>query len=186
VNERNEESARPARAALGIAVAGVVVLVFAALGGVGSAKNPASAAQYQYGKATICHKAGPHGKRVTITVGANAVPAHLRHGDTMGPCPATRTRKGKGKAGSQGQAKAGKATKPSAAKGKGGQAAKPSAGKGPQPTQPAAPPAAAPGNDGKGNEGKGDKGDNGDNGNNGNNGNGNNGNNGNGKGKGKG
>jgi hypothetical protein len=33
-------------------------------------------------KVTLCHK----GKN-TITVGAAAVPAHLRHGDTIGPCP---------------------------------------------------------------------------------------------------
>jgi len=31
---------------------------------------------------TLCHK----GKK-TITVSENAVPAHLRHGDTVGPCP---------------------------------------------------------------------------------------------------
>ena len=42
-----------------------------------------SVAQYQYGqpKATICHK----GK--TIRVAQPAVRAHLRHGDTAGPCP---------------------------------------------------------------------------------------------------
>ena len=34
------------------------------------------------GKVTLCHK----GKK-TISVGASAVPAHLRHGDTLGPCP---------------------------------------------------------------------------------------------------
>lgn len=43
----------------------------------------ASAAQYQYGqpKATICHK----GK--TIRVAQPAVAAHVRHQDTLGPCP---------------------------------------------------------------------------------------------------
>ena len=47
----------------------------------GKAKN-ASAAQYQYGKTkvTLCHK----GK--TITVGAPAVKAHVRHGDHVGSC----------------------------------------------------------------------------------------------------
>ena len=42
----------------------------------------AAAAQYQYGKVkvTICHK----GK--TIRVAQPAVRAHLRHGDTLGPC----------------------------------------------------------------------------------------------------
>ncbi|HXH88939.1 MAG TPA: hypothetical protein VNI55_10085 [Gaiellaceae bacterium] len=53
----------------------------------GKGKNP-STAQYgpsgkQYGKqkVTLCHK----GK--TITVGAPAAKAHLRHGDTIGRCP---------------------------------------------------------------------------------------------------
>ena len=39
------------------------------------------------GKVTLCHK----GKN-TITVGAAAVPAHLRHGDTLGPCQLKRKR----------------------------------------------------------------------------------------------
>jgi hypothetical protein len=44
---------------------------------------PAAAAQYQYGKVkvTICHK----GK--TIRIAQPAVRAHLRHGDSLGPCP---------------------------------------------------------------------------------------------------
>jgi len=41
------------------------------------------------GKTTICHSAGH--KYVEITVSNNAVPAHMRHGDTMpdeyGDCP---------------------------------------------------------------------------------------------------
>jgi hypothetical protein len=54
----------------------------------GKAKGTASAKQYgpsakQYGKTkvTLCHK----GK--TITVGAPAAKAHLRHGDALGACP---------------------------------------------------------------------------------------------------
>jgi hypothetical protein len=41
-----------------------------------------SAAQAQYGqpKVTICHKGH------TITIAQPALPAHLRHGDTVGPC----------------------------------------------------------------------------------------------------
>jgi hypothetical protein len=70
-----------------VVTAAAVVLVFAALGGVGLAQTTSSAAQYQYGKVAICHHAGPHGKTVGITVAAEAVPAHLRHGDTMGACP---------------------------------------------------------------------------------------------------
>ena len=54
-------------------------------------KAAPSAAQYQYGpsghqygktKVTLCHKG-----KVTITVGAPAVKAHLRHGDKLGRCP---------------------------------------------------------------------------------------------------
>lgn len=33
-------------------------------------------------KVTLCH----HGEK-TISIGAGGVPAHLRHGDTLGPCP---------------------------------------------------------------------------------------------------
>ena len=70
----------------------VALIVFAALGGAGLAQTAIALAQYQYGnpsqyqygkKITICHK----GKN-TITVSVNAWPAHLRHGDTEGPCPA--------------------------------------------------------------------------------------------------
>ena len=70
-----------------------------------------SAAQDQYvQRVTICHRTSS-GRSVTITVSENAVPAHLAHGDTLGPCPggvagagATRTTGGSslGAAGSQG------------------------------------------------------------------------------------
>jgi hypothetical protein len=70
------------RIAAAAALAVCTVLALSALGGVGFAQNGGSAGQYQYGaKVTICHK----GKN-TITVGKAAVPAHLRHGDTVGPC----------------------------------------------------------------------------------------------------
>jgi subtilisin-like proprotein convertase family protein len=39
------------------------------------------------GRVTICHRTGNGGMH-TITVSCNALPAHLRHGDTVGPCPA--------------------------------------------------------------------------------------------------
>jgi hypothetical protein len=45
---------------------------------------------YGYGaaKVTICHiPPGNPSNAHTITVGASAVPAHLAHGDTLGPCP---------------------------------------------------------------------------------------------------
>jgi hypothetical protein len=61
------------------------------LGGISSLTStltPSSAA-YQdgpYGKVTICHRADDS-QTVTITVSQAALPAHLRHGDTIGPCP---------------------------------------------------------------------------------------------------
>jgi hypothetical protein len=72
-----------------IYAAGVVsvgcIVVFGAVGGVGFAAIQGKPAQYQYGKkATICHK----GKK-TLRVSVSAVPAHLRHGDTLGPCNGT-------------------------------------------------------------------------------------------------
>lgn len=86
-------SARNLRLALVVVLTAALVLSVAALAAVPSKGKPAkpgekkaspSAAQYQYGKAkvSLCHK----GKK-TITVGAPAVKAHLRHGDTLGRCP---------------------------------------------------------------------------------------------------
>jgi hypothetical protein len=38
----------------------------------------------------ICHRAGPHGKKVQLCVGNAAVPAHLHHGDKVGDCNSCR------------------------------------------------------------------------------------------------
>lgn len=95
---------RPVRIALVIALTAVLVLAVVTLAGAAPppgkgkpsgtpgkpAKAAAKAAKKQYGppgkqygkkKVTLCHK----GK--TITVGAPAAKAHLRHGDTLGRCP---------------------------------------------------------------------------------------------------
>jgi hypothetical protein len=87
------------RVALATVLTVVLVLAVAALAGASPGKgkpgkpgkkDAPSTAQYQYGpsgkqygktKVTLCHK----GK--TITVGAPAAKAHLRHGDKLGPCP---------------------------------------------------------------------------------------------------
>jgi hypothetical protein len=49
------------------------------------AKETPAGNQYAEKKTTICHHAGPR-HRVTITVANAALPAHLAHGDTVGPC----------------------------------------------------------------------------------------------------
>lgn len=47
-----------------------------------------AATQVQAHKVTICHRPpGNPDNAHTISVGAPAVPAHLAHGDTLGPCP---------------------------------------------------------------------------------------------------
>ena len=97
---------RPVRTALVIGLSVVLILAVAAFAGAapppGKGKPPgtpgkpgkpaaaATAAKKQYGpsgkqygktKVTLCHK----GKK-TITVGAPAAKAHLRHGDKLGRC----------------------------------------------------------------------------------------------------
>ena len=99
---RRLRSRWPIRAGL---AGGVAVLAFAALASVGAAVSPSGtpAAGEQYPKkVTICHKTGSKKNPFrTIRVSRNAVKAHLRHGDTVGPCstaPFTLCHKAKGKA----------------------------------------------------------------------------------------
>jgi hypothetical protein len=79
------------RAAVGVVAGVVAAFAVAGLGSVGAAVVPASdqssAKQYEPKKVTICHKT--HSKKkpfVTITVSQNALKAHLKHGDALGPC----------------------------------------------------------------------------------------------------
>ncbi|MDQ3823746.1 MAG: hypothetical protein M3321_10970 [Actinomycetota bacterium] len=72
--------------ALAFVVAGLAGLAYA--GGVGSAASagPASAEQYG-GRVIVCHRTGSRRNPFrTISVSRNALAAHLRHGDTTGPC----------------------------------------------------------------------------------------------------
>jgi hypothetical protein len=49
--------------------------------------SSATSAQYPPSKVTICHHThSQHNPFVTITVSEHALPAHLRHGDTVGAC----------------------------------------------------------------------------------------------------
>jgi hypothetical protein len=95
------------RLAAAIAVAACMVMAFAALGGVGLAQTSGGPGGKQYDKkVTICHK----GKK-TIRISKKALPAHLRHGDTVGSCASAAAKKAK-------KAKAAKAAKAKAAKAK--------------------------------------------------------------------
>jgi hypothetical protein len=77
-------------------------LLFGALASVGAALSPlgpgAAAKQYPKGKVTICHRT--HSKKhpfVTIRVSVRSLKAHLKHGDTVGPCSQQKLKKKKKK-----------------------------------------------------------------------------------------
>ena len=65
-----------------------------------TAFGPASAGQYGPPKVTICHHVPPKTSRGrgptrhrTIRVNRSALPAHLRHGDTLGACTTAQNRR---------------------------------------------------------------------------------------------
>jgi Cu/Ag efflux protein CusF len=106
---------RPARRlslAFAGALASLLIAAFAAFGGIGYAASAAkgvartahqvvspdsknavgqlAAADQYVGKVTICHHTGSRTHPfVTITINRSALPAHLKHGDTEGPCTGT-------------------------------------------------------------------------------------------------
>jgi hypothetical protein len=92
MNQRGRFDGRRARVVIGGLVVAVALAVMGVLGGIGFASSTVTAAQYQYGKVTICHHT--HSKKhpfVTITISLSAWPAHKAHGDTLGACGTTTT-----------------------------------------------------------------------------------------------
>jgi hypothetical protein len=73
-------------ATLAVVSVAAAALAVTGMAAVGSSAGPAASLQYEK-KVTICHRT--HSKKhpfVTIRVSRRAVPAHLRHGDALGPC----------------------------------------------------------------------------------------------------
>jgi len=90
------------RTLLGLGVVAASLLVASVLAGIGFARSSSgSAAQYQYGKVTICHHThSAKNPTVTITISEHAWLAqwHKTHpDDTLGPCKTPDKGKGKGK-----------------------------------------------------------------------------------------
>jgi hypothetical protein len=93
------------RLAGAVAITAGLLVPLATFGAPALAKSGAAASEYQYGgsgssqyqyRVTICHLTGSKKHPAhTITVGASAVKAHLRHGDHLGPCTGTEKRKPK-------------------------------------------------------------------------------------------
>jgi hypothetical protein len=64
----------------------IKIAIFAlAVGLLGGAAVPVFAARGGTGKSLVCHRGH------TINISVSAVPAHLAHGDTLGPCGAAAT-----------------------------------------------------------------------------------------------
>jgi hypothetical protein len=78
-----------------VAVSAAFFVPLGVFGAPALARSASAASQYEYSgssqyqyKVTLCHRT--HAKKHPfhqITVSSHAVKAHLRHGDTLGPCP---------------------------------------------------------------------------------------------------
>jgi hypothetical protein len=104
LTDNHRPISRGRRVATGLVVVVASLAVAAVVAGVGFAGGSITAAQYQYGKVTICHHT--HSKKhpfVTIRVGANAVAAHKRHGDTEGACATAKAKDKHGKGHAKGK-----------------------------------------------------------------------------------
>jgi hypothetical protein len=88
VEELSRTQIRSVRALFALALIAVSIAILLLFGAFRPA-NAAATGEYEYSKKiTICHHTGSNkNPTVTITVSENAVPAHLAHGDTLGPCP---------------------------------------------------------------------------------------------------
>jgi len=83
------------RLAVAVAITAALLVPLATFGAPALARSGAAASEYQY-RVTICHLTGSKKHPAhTITVGAPAVKAHLRHGDHLGPSTGTETSKPK-------------------------------------------------------------------------------------------
>jgi hypothetical protein len=81
------------RSAVAVGFGALAVGALASVGAAVSPKRTAGATtQYQPHKVMICHHThSTKNPSVTIIVSQRALPAHMRHGDTVGPCAAVET-----------------------------------------------------------------------------------------------
>ncbi len=101
--KRNHLGVR-ARLFAGLAVSAALLVPLAVFGAPALARSTASASEYEYSgsgqyqyRVQICHLTGSKKHPAhTITVSSASVPAHLRHGDHLGPCTGNETAKGHG------------------------------------------------------------------------------------------
>ena len=77
------------RALLATTFAFVAIGAFGIFGAPAFSSDDPTSAAYEYNnKVTICHHTGStKNPTVTIVVSIHALDAHLKHGDTVGPCP---------------------------------------------------------------------------------------------------